>query len=217
MSDPDPNTHYYVSLAAAFVRGRLEPRPTGSDGDVVAAGRAAGLRVHRFKRNAELPRVRRVLGILSGLAPGSLLDVGSGRGTFLWPLLDTLRESHVMAIDRDHVRARDLGAVQRGGIGNLHAARMDATRLALADASFDVVTALEVLEHLEHPARAAREAVRVARSFVVASVPSRPDDNPEHIQLFTTERLTRLLTDAGAARVNVESVRGHLIAIARVS
>ena len=217
MSATDPNNHYYLSLAAAFVRGRLDPAPSGSSAEVVAAGQSAGLRVQRFKRNAELPRVRRVLGVLRGLAPRALLDVGSGRGTFLWPLLDTLRDAHVMAIDRDPLRASDLGAVQRGGIENLRAARMDATRLALAAKSFDVVTVLEVLEHLERPGLAAREAVRVARDFIVVSVPSRPDDNPEHVQLFTKESLTRLLSDAGSRRVNVETVRGHLVAVARVS
>lgn len=41
-----------------------------------------------FKRTAALPRVRKVLGILHGLGPESVLDVGSGRGVFLCPLLD---------------------------------------------------------------------------------------------------------------------------------
>lgn len=215
MDPPDPS-NYYLALAAAFVRGRLHPVPEGGDHEVVATGRSAGLRVHRFKRNAELPRVRRVLGILRGLAPGSLLDIGSGRGTFLWPLLDALPDAGVLAIDRNTRRATDLGAVRRGGVETLHAAQMDATRLALADASFDVVTALEVLEHLERPDLAAREAVRVSRSFVVASVPSREDDNPEHVQLFTRDSLSRLWLESGARHVNVESVRGHLVCVARV-
>src|SRR4051794_20000367 len=96
---------YFAELAGAFVRGRLG----AGDGDDVARGLAAGLRLHKFKRNAELPRVRRVLGLLRGLAPSSLLDVGSGRGTFLWPLLDALPELPVVAVDRDARRAADLG------------------------------------------------------------------------------------------------------------
>ena len=215
MDVPDPG-NYYLDLAAAFVRGRLDPPPEGADSDVVAAGKSAGLRVHRFKRNAELPRVRRVLGILRGIAPEVLLDIGSGRGTFLRPLLDALPETRVIAVDRDPRRATDLGAVRRGGVENLNAARMDATGLALSDDSFDVVTALEVLEHLERPDLAARETIRVSRSFVVASVPSREDDNPQHIQLFTKDSLSRLFLEAGAARVNVESVRGHFVCVARV-
>jgi predicted kinase len=49
-----------------------------------------------------------VLGILRGLAPRTLLDLGSGRGTFLWPLLDSFPELQVTAVDRSHRRASDI-------------------------------------------------------------------------------------------------------------
>ncbi len=62
----------------------------------------------------------------------------------------------------------------------------------------------------------AREAVRVARRFVVASTPSKPDDNPEHIQLFDGARLERLFLDAGAASVSIDYVLNHIIAVARL-
>ena len=68
---------YYSDLATAFVRGRLG-NPLASIED----GIREGLRLHKFKQNIELPRVKRILGILRGLAPENLLDVGSGRGTF---------------------------------------------------------------------------------------------------------------------------------------
>jgi hypothetical protein len=62
-----------------------------------------------------LPRVRRALGMLKGLRPKSLLDVGRGRGVFLWPLLEQFPELEVTAIDTSVVRAHDLDAVARGG------------------------------------------------------------------------------------------------------
>ncbi|MBI3965489.1 MAG: hypothetical protein HY329_07620 [Chloroflexi bacterium] len=97
----------YGELAAAFVRGTLpETRSLATD-ELIRRGLAAGLRLHRFKRSAELPRVRRVLGILRALAPVDLLDVGSGRGAFLWPLLDTLPALPVLAIDHDERRVAD--------------------------------------------------------------------------------------------------------------
>jgi hypothetical protein len=120
----------------------------------------------------------------------------------------------VTAIDHDARRARDLAAVAAGGITRLTAREMDATKLAFADAAFDGVTLLEVLEHLHEPARAAAHAVRVARRFVIASVPSHEDDNPEHIQLFDRDSLTSLFQKAGARRVVCDSVLNHWIAVA---
>src|SRR5579885_3198652 len=110
------DTHYYLDLAAAFVRGRLPDAPDLPPAELVEHGRAAGLRVHKFKRSAELPRVRKVLGILRSLAPTSLLDIGSGRGVFLWPLLDSFPELVVTALDRSPQRVADLEAVRWGGI-----------------------------------------------------------------------------------------------------
>ena len=183
----------------------------------MAWGRAQGLKVHKFKRNAELPRVRKVLGILRGLQPDVLVDVGTGRGTFLWPLLDSFPELDVTAVDQDAIRARDLRAVRDGGVAWLEALQADARSLPIDADSADVVTLLEVLEHMERPGEAAAEAVRVARRHVIASVPSKEDDNPEHIHLFDADALTRMFEDAGAARVSIDYVRGHIVALARVN
>lgn len=202
---------YYVELGAAFARGRLGERLGESDEDAFEEGKRRGLKMHKFKRNAELPRVRRVLSLLAGLAPESLLDIGSGRGTFLWPLLDAFPELGVTAIDHDDLRASDLACVTKGGIARLSAAKMDARALDFPDATFDGVTVLEVLEHLDGPERAAREAMRVAKRFVVASVPSKPDDNPEHIHLFDVRALSALFT--GARSVKVEHVLNHAVAL----
>ncbi|HEX8723527.1 MAG TPA: class I SAM-dependent methyltransferase [Pyrinomonadaceae bacterium] len=208
---------YFTRLAAAFVRGRLGlEAPCGSPEELIAAGLAAGLRLHKFKRNAELPRVRKVVGILRGLAPATLLDVGSGRGTFLWPLLDAFPGLRVTSVDADPLRVADIDAVRAGGVSNLRALRMDAAALELDDKQVDVVTALEVLEHLPAPARAAAEAVRVAGGYVVASVPSKEDDNPEHIQLFDRRGFESLFLDAGARSVKVDFVLNHMIAVAKV-
>jgi SAM-dependent methyltransferase len=203
---------YFTELATAFVRGRLES-PTAT----IEAGLDAGLRLHKFKQNTELPRVKRVLGILRGLAPENLLDIGSGRGTFLWPLLASFPSLPVTAIDSSEQRVSDLQAVRRGGVERLNVERMDVQSLSFPPGTFDVVTMLEVLEHLEGPDLALRGAMDAARRFVIASVPSVPDDNPEHLHLFSVEQLTHMAAKAGCKRVTFEHVLNHRIMICQTA
>jgi len=206
---------YYAHLAAAFVRGHRPDLGRESDSDTVAAALDAGVRIHRFKRLDALPRVRRVVGLLKSFAPSSLLDIGSGRGAFLWPLLDALPELGVTSVDLAPERVAQIDAVRRGGVGRLTAVRGDVARLGFADGRFDAVTILEVLEHVEEPHAAAREVLRVARRAVIASVPSHADDNPGHVRLFDRAGLDALFRDVGAARVEIEAVLNHFIAVVK--
>ncbi len=204
---------YYTELAAAYVRGRLR-RSDLDDAELIALGRERGLRLHRFKRK-QLPRVRKVVGILKGLRPAELLDVGSGRGTFLWPLLDAEPALPVAAIDLAFHRVRDLVAARAGGVTRLRPSRQSVLTLGFADRAFDAVTALEVLEHLERPRVAARELLRVARRFVVASVPSKEDNNPQHVQCFSRDAFRDLFLAAGARAVTIDHVLNHRIAVVK--
>jgi ubiquinone/menaquinone biosynthesis C-methylase UbiE len=222
---------YFDRLAAAFVRGKLHNSPAAEAhaelfappldqlaGDqlqvLIRLGLAHDLRLHKFKRTMELARVRKVLGILHGLQPAQLLDIGSGRGAFLWPLLDAFPGLPVTAVDLLERRVADIEAVRRGGVDMVSAFQADATALEFADHSFDVVTMLEVLEHISATARALAEVCRVARRAVVLSVPSKPDNNPEHIHLFDQASLTARLREAGAERVNVSYVHNHMVVVA---
>lgn len=224
---------YHLHFAAAFVRGRLADAterqthaalfwpPLGelSDEDceqLFRLGETAGLKLHRFKRTQGLRRVQRVLGTLRGISPQSLLDIGTGRGVFLWPLLEEFPGLPITCIDRLEHRAADLQAVAVGGVTQLTVHEMDAADLDFDDSSFDVVTFLEVLEHIPAASAALGEAVRVASRSVLLSVPSREDDNPEHIHLFNRERLREMFAAAGAERVSFDEVPRHLIAVARV-
>ena len=82
--------------------------------------------------------------------------------------------------------------------------------LPFADRSFDVVTCLEVLEHLNDPRAAAEELQRVARKAVVLSVPYEPyfrignvlrghyvtrlGNHPEHVQHWNLRSFGAFLT-----------------------
>jgi 2-polyprenyl-3-methyl-5-hydroxy-6-metoxy-1,4-benzoquinol methylase len=225
----DVQDFYYAPLAAACVRGTLRGTPQKIDealcsapleslGEhelaiLLEAGLAAGLRLHRFKRTMGLPRVARVLGVLRGLQPAGLLDIGSGRGAFLWPLLDAFPDLPVTAVDCDEHRVRMLQTVSAGGIDRLTAYQADATVLPFGPGQFDVVTALEVVEHIQDVEAAVREVVRVARRHVLVSVPSHADDNPEHLHLLGERDLERLFRAAGALRIGYQRVPNHLIAV----
>jgi hypothetical protein len=82
LSDAELARGYYLELAAALVRYRLPELADLPPADLFRRGLEAGLRLHHFKRTAGLPRVRKVLGILRGLAPADLVDVGSLRRVF---------------------------------------------------------------------------------------------------------------------------------------
>ena len=206
----------YAELAAAYVRGVLpDVDPSADDAALISLGRSAGLKLHRFKRTMDLPRIKAVLGALRGMAPANLLDIGSGRGVFLWPLLDAFPNLAVTAVEPDDRKRAHLEAVRSGGVERLDVVGRDASDLPFPDRGFDVVTLLEVLEHQQDPAPLAREAMRLASRFTIVSVPSKPDDNPEHVQLFTAESLTALLETAGATRTRIDYVPNHMIAVAR--
>jgi hypothetical protein len=208
----DLATRYYTDLAAAYVRGTLPDAPDLAPAELVRFGLRAGLRLRRFRRGAALPRVRKVLGLLRGLDPADLLDVGSGAS--LWPLLDAFPGLPVLAIDTAPRRVEALRAVARGGLPQLRVARMDVNRLALPDGAADGVTCLDVLDCLPEPGRAVAEVVRVARRFVLASVPSRSDDNPRHLHLFGPDALRDLFAGAGVTRVRFDFVLNRLVALA---
>ena len=100
----------------------------------------------------------------------------------------------VLSVDLLAHRVGLLQAVRwRHGQPHGHAKICDAP---VGDKTYDVVT-LEVLStFLMLPRRF--DPLCGLRKFVIVTVPSKSDNNPEHIHLLTKEALTDLFTQAGA-------------------
>jgi SAM-dependent methyltransferase len=98
------------------------------------------------------------------LHPGArLLDVGSGPGTITADL--AARVGHVVALEAtDQAAALTRAELDRQGVTNAEVRVGDVHALDLADDSFDVVHAHQVLQHVQDPVVALREMTRVTRS-----------------------------------------------------
>lgn len=134
-----------------------------------------------------------------GLSAGSsLLDVGTCFGFFPLLLQRSCPQVDVTALDVSAPileLAREAGA-SRNGAGAVAFVCGDACAMPFDDDSFDTVTALHVLEHLEPSSarRALQEMCRVARRRVVIAVPleEEPDPAYDHAQGFDRESLIQL-------------------------
>lgn len=219
---------YFDRLAAAFVRGKLlgdghlfDHLLSDLNADdletLFKLGKAEGLKLHKFKKTMGLPRVEKVIGILKGLQAENLLDVGTGRGAFLWPLLDQFPTLPIHCLDQLDFRVEGIQAVQAGGYPNIEASLISITDTPFKDQQFDISTALEVLEHIEEIELAIKELIRVTKRFIIITVPSKEDDNPEHIHLLTKQRLTQYFHEQGVTALKFDAVLNHLVLVANLN
>jgi 2-polyprenyl-3-methyl-5-hydroxy-6-metoxy-1,4-benzoquinol methylase len=142
-----------------------EPVPTGNTFD---------------KYGSQNPVVRRLMaGFESTLdalwtqaAPDSILDVGCGEGVLTAQWADKLGDRRIVGIDLDDPKLKAEWEQRRRA--NLEYRVEDATHLSFADGEFDMATAIEVLEHVPDPERTVSEMARVAKRWVLVSVPREP-------------------------------------------
>lgn len=132
-----------------------------------------------------------------------VLDLGCRSGAFT---LNFLEGNDVVGLDVDRVA---LAKAAELGIDTVVANVEEP--LPFADASFDVVVAGELLEHLQFPEALVAEARRVLRpgGVLVGSVPNAfrlqsrlrflrghaPEDDPTHVHMFSAVDVRNLLSD----------------------
>jgi SAM-dependent methyltransferase len=155
-------------------------------------------------------RLRGVVGPVSG----TIVDVGVGEGL----CLERVLASPAVQADVVGVEYRLDKAVVAGRLPGVRPVVGDAGMLPLPPSSADLVTCIEVLEHLPAVDPAVAELARVARDRCVVSVPWEPwfrlgnlgrgknvrrwGNDPEHVQWFTPRRLRKAL-EASFAEVRV--------------
>ncbi len=104
--------------------------------------------------------------------PTSVLDVGCGEGVITSHWAARLGEGRAVGVDlEDSQLQREWEARRRR---NLEFRVEDATSLSFSDGQFDTAAAIESLEHVPEPEATLSEMARVARRYLLVSVPREP-------------------------------------------
>jgi 2-polyprenyl-3-methyl-5-hydroxy-6-metoxy-1,4-benzoquinol methylase len=102
----------------------------------------------------------------------SLLDVGCGEGVLTFEWAQRLGDRPVVGLDLADPKLESEWRARRRP--NLRFVAGRAERLPFADGEFDLVAAIETLEHVPDPERTLAEMARVASGHLLVSVPREP-------------------------------------------
>lgn len=123
--------------------------------------------------------------LIAPLNPKKILDAGCGEGFTLSRLFELKIGESLEGIDY----SADAIRIGKQVHPHLNIKRGDIYNLVYKDNSFDLVTCMEVLEHLENPEKALKEVERVSSKYVLLTVPNEP--------MFTLFNYTRWGQDIG--------------------
>jgi 2-polyprenyl-3-methyl-5-hydroxy-6-metoxy-1,4-benzoquinol methylase len=140
-------------------------------------------------------------------APQSLLDVGCGEGILTARWAAQLGSGRVVGVDLEDPKLAAHWAAHRRA--NIQFLTIEDATLPFTENEFDLVAAIEVLEHVPDPELTVAEMVRVARSHLLVSVPREPlwrllnlargayvrelGNTPGHVNHFSRRGFVRLL------------------------
>jgi SAM-dependent methyltransferase len=105
-------------------------------------------------------------------SPESVLDVGCGEGVLTLEWAERLGDRRIVGIDLDDPKLSAEWAARTRP--NLEFRAEEATSLSFGDDEFDMAAAIEVLEHVPEPLVTVAEMARVARRWLLVSVPREP-------------------------------------------
>jgi ubiquinone/menaquinone biosynthesis C-methylase UbiE len=167
---------------------------------------------------------------LPSAAPSTVLEIGVGEAQGSRRVVARYPDAVVVGLDLPDSELVDAWDVL-GGRGVFG----DAATLPFPDATFDLVLAIEVLEHLPDPRRALRELARVARPgcTVLLTVPSEPlwrglnllrakyvrhlGNTPGHIQHWSPKAFERLVGETFDVRSVSRPLPWTMVVAARAS
>lgn len=132
-----------------------------------------------------------------------ILDIGSGTGANLVHMQNSLPDAHIIGLDSNKI-CRD--ACEKKGFKIISGT---ADHLEFSDDAFDLVTMLDVMEHLEYPEDSLKEIRRVIRpgGKIILTVPALQmlwgahDEISHHYRRYERSEVIRLLEENGF-RVN---------------
>jgi SAM-dependent methyltransferase len=143
--------------------------------------------------------------------PASVLDVGCGEGVLVHKWAQRLGERRVVGIDLEE-ESIQAGWTERHA-ANLEYQIMRAENLPFAEGEFDLVSAIEVLEHVPDPEHTLAEMARCADRHLLVSVPREPlwrglnmargaywsalGNTPGHLNHWSRRSFCRLLSRHG--------------------
>ncbi len=102
-----------------------------------------------------------------GPEPGSVLEIGSGRGHTALGLAGRGVRFTTVDLDPEALRATRGLLRETGARQGVFIKQMDAEHLLFKDGAFDLVVSVNFLHHARNPKRCIKEMVRVARNRVI--------------------------------------------------
>ncbi len=184
--------------------GALGSVPTGNTFDKYGSGNPVVRRLmSRFESDLDA-LVRRA-------SPESVLDVGCGEGVLTVRWAEMLAPRRVVGLDLPDPKLEAEWSTRRRA--NLEFRSGHAEELPFAAGEHDLVAAIETLEHVAAPEQVLAEMARVARRYLVVSVPREPlwralnvargaylqelGNTPGHLNHWSKRGVRRLLTQHG--------------------